>query len=59
VGTRKKKSKAQGGLELAAGGEKKERESWLQEKQGKKSLFCANFEPPKKISPEHENCSYL
>ena len=39
---------SQGGLELAAGGEKRERESWLQEKPGRKNLFCANFELPKK-----------
>jgi hypothetical protein len=45
---RKKKSKARGGLELAAGGEKKERESCFQEKSGRKSLFCANFELSKK-----------
>jgi len=34
-----KKSKAQGGLELAAGGEKKEKEGWLQENRARKAYF--------------------
>ena len=39
-------------------GEKKEREGWLQEKPGRKSLFC-QFCAPSCQPFEHENCSYL
>jgi hypothetical protein len=46
---KKIKSKAQGGgFELAAGGEKKERESWLQEKQGGKAYFVPILSSQKK-----------
>jgi hypothetical protein len=42
------KSPRGGGFELAAGGEKKERESWLQEKQGGKAYFVPILSSQKK-----------
>jgi hypothetical protein len=42
----RKKSKAQGGLELAAGGEKRGKRRLVAGKPGRKSLFCAKFELP-------------
>jgi len=43
VGTRKNKSKAQGGLELAAGGEKKRKRKLVAGKTGQEKLILCQF----------------